>query len=749
MSHAMRPQTSLAALALLVAQHAFAGGTVLGWGATLDGQLPVPAALGACNTLSAGSGHSAAVKQTGLVACWGLNTSGQCNVPATLGACKMVSAGARHTAAIKTTGAVVVWGDNTSGQRNVPATLGACSQVSCGDSHTVALRTTGYVAAWGDNFYGQSSVPPTSVLGVCTAIEAGSFHTLVIQANGAVAAWGDASDNQGLVPNGLGACISIGAGDLHSAAVRSTGQVVCWGNNGQGQTTVPATLKPCIAVACGDFHTIALQQDGSVAAWGYSNSGQATVPPNLAKCTQVAGGGSHTLALSSNIAVPTGVTATDGTSTANVTVSWTAAAGATGYRVFRAVGAGLGVQIGTTTTPVTFVDTTATAGVSYTYWVKTTTANGDSVASAVNTGWRNVATPTGIAATDGTLTTGVTVSWSAVSGAAGYRVYRQIGTGTATQVGIPTTTSFTDTTAVAGTVYTYKVCARTAAGNSPFSTTDTGWRNLPPPTTVSATDGTFTTKVRVTWTAVTGATGYYVIRKLPTGTNTVIATIASGSTLLFDDTTIAPGVVAQYWVKSRSAAGASTYSVVNTGFRATAFTGDGGSSGGSPGEEDGAPTADAGVADGAADTDRTGAGGPWNEGASGSRTEGRTHEPSARETGERTGLPMACADLTARAAARIEWLLAQGKDNLAAQADALALEVLLEASTAQIDQEGCAVCRMARGDVNLDGAIDGADLGAFLGAFACGDAVTADLNRDGWVDLDDLALVITGAEQPR
>lgn len=731
----MRRKNTIAAIALAATQQSLAGGTVLGWGAQLDGQLPVPAALGACNTLSAGSSHSAAIKQTGLVACWGLNANGQCTVPASLGTCKAISAGGRHTAAIKTTGAVVVWGDNTFGQRNVPATLGACSQVSCGDSHTVALRTTGFVAAWGDDSYGQSTVLPG--LGACTAVEAGSFHTLVIQANGTVAAWGDASDNQGLVPNGLGACISIGAGDLHSAAVRSTGQVVCWGNNGQGQTTVPATLKPCIAVACGDFHTIALQQDGSVAAWGYSNSGQATVPPNLAKCTQIAGGGSHSLSLSSNVAIPTGVTATDGTSTANVTVSWTAAAGATGYRVFRGAGTGIGVQIGTTTTPVTFVDTTATAGVSYTYWVKAITANGDSVASAVNTGWRNIATPTGIAATDGTLTTGVTVSWSAVSGAAGYRVYRQIGAGTATQVGTPTTTSFTDTTAVAGTVYTYKVCARTAAGNSPFSATDTGWRNLPPPATVNATDGTSTIKVRVTWTAVTGATGYYVIRKLPTGTNTVIATIASGSTLLFDDTTISPGVVAQYWVKSRSAAGASAYSVANTGFRATAFTGDGGSGGG-PGEDDVAPGTGAAAAEQAADTDRTGNPGPRGDGMP--DTGGRTKEPVVRDDGDRPPLPVACDDIVARATAQVDWLRAQGKDNHAAQADALALAALLEQPDPAPAE--CAACRMAAGDVDLSGKVDGADLGAFLAALAAGDAITADLNRDGWIDLDDLALVI-------
>ncbi len=720
---------------------------MVGWGAQLDGQLPVPTTLAACNTISAGSAHSAAILQNGLVVCWGLNASGQRTVPATLGACTMVSAGGRHTAAIKTNGAVVAWGDNTYGQRNVPTTLGACSQVSCGDSHTVALRTTGFVAAWGDNSYGQSAVPSTTVLGACKAVEAGSFHTLVIQANGNVAAWGDASDNQGLVPNGLGACTSIGAGDLHSAAVRSSGQVVCWGNNGQGQCTVPTTLKPCVAVACGDYHTIALQQDGSVASWGYNSNGQAVTPPNLAKCTQIAGGGAHTLALTSNVAIPGSVSATDGTSTANVTVTWSAAAGASGYRVFRAVGAGIGTQIGTTTTPLAFVDATAVAGTSYTYWVKTITANGDSVASAVNTGWRNVAVPTGVAATDGTLTTGVTVTWTAVAGATGYRVYRAIGTGAATQIGLPTTNTYTDTTAVAGTVYTYSVRARTAAGNTGYSTTDTGWRNLPAPTSVAATDGTFTTKVRITWAAVTGATGYYVYRQLPGAANASIATIANGTTLLFDDTTIAPGVVAQYRVRARSAAGSSAFSAANSGFRAVAFTGDGGSGGPDSGDgEDGAGGTPI-VADEQVDTSRDG--GARQSGAS--KDQPTANQPADGSTRDDTttgdaGRAPPCEEVVRRVEARVRWLRAMPEENLAAHAEAAALEALLprdaeDASAA----DGCDACRMSCGDVNLDGTVDGHDLGAWLGAVIDADMSRADLNRDGWIDAADLALVIASA----
>jgi DNA-binding transcriptional MocR family regulator len=76
------------------------------------------------------------------------------------------------------------------------------------------------------------------------------------------------------------------------------------------------------------YHTVALQQNGTVVAWGLSDASQCTVPSGLALSTQVSAGGAHSMALTSNIARPTAVNATDGTSTANVTITWTAAAGA-------------------------------------------------------------------------------------------------------------------------------------------------------------------------------------------------------------------------------------------------------------------------------------------------------------------------------------------------------------------------------------------------------------------------------------
>jgi fibronectin type 3 domain-containing protein len=81
-----------------------------------------------------------------------------------------------------------------------------------------------------------------------------------------------------------------------------------------------------------------------------------------------------------------------------------------------------------------------------------------------------VATPTltGISNT----TSGVKVTWSAVSGAAQYRVFRKVPGGKWTKVGDTTATSFTDTTAQSGTTYLYTVRCLSANGKSYTSSFD-------------------------------------------------------------------------------------------------------------------------------------------------------------------------------------------------------------------------------------------------------------------------------------
>jgi fibronectin type 3 domain-containing protein len=132
-------------------------------------------------------------------------------------------------------------------------------------------------------------------------------------------------------------------------------------------------------------------------------------------------------------------------------------------------------------------------------------------------------------------------------------------------LGNPTTTTFNDTTATVGDTYYYWVRACNSLGCSGYSTSDTGWRKLPAPTNLQASDGTYTDKVRVTWTASSGATSYKVYRAASAaGTKTLLG---SPTGTAFNDTTATPGVTYYYWVRAYKGANYSNYSTYNTGRR--------------------------------------------------------------------------------------------------------------------------------------------------------------------------------------
>jgi cellulose 1,4-beta-cellobiosidase len=87
---------------------------------------------------------------------------------------------------------------------------------------------------------------------------------------------------------------------------------------------------------------------------------------------------------------PTNVIASDGTDSGKVQVTWTASLWATSYTVYRATSTSrraTKVAIGTIS-GTTYDDTTASAGVTYYYYVTASNSYGTSGYSAYNTGYR-------------------------------------------------------------------------------------------------------------------------------------------------------------------------------------------------------------------------------------------------------------------------------------------------------------------------------------------------------------------------
>jgi len=440
-----------------------------------------------------------------------------------------------------------------------------------------------------------------------------------------------------------------------------------------------------------------------------------------------------------NIGAPA-ITASDGTYLDRVQLSWTAAAGVSAHRVYRwtsSTSPVLLASLGSTTS--SYADTTAVAGTTYTYAIRTVHSLGESVFGTSDTGYRAWTTPQSVVASDGSSSSGVIVTWQAVPNAGSYRIYRRTSSGTASQIGTVTGSilTYTDTAASALVTYYYSVRAVVGSTVSSASLEDTGWKNALPVTGVLASDGTYSTYVRVTWSAHGSATGYKVFRQYAGGSYTQIAAVSS-TTLSYNDASVPSGVTAFYYVVATHALGQTNPSVANSGYRSLGLAGgsEGGSDAGGGNEQAAGATLDlppGTLADGGLGSDGP-ADSPLDESASDS-DEG---DP-AREwhLSPSDSCPQAI-----RSIRHMVELFRRGRAPYTIDAETLdALLSILPAESPE-DPESCDACRILAGDVDLDGSIDLLDVEAQLAAWASGDVVHGDVNRDGWIDLDDHLMVL-------
>jgi len=317
------------------------------WGDSRLGQRLVPSDLGDVIALSAGFGHSLALKLNSTVVAWGAGTTnepsngddfGQSIIPLGLTA-TAVAAGFTHSLALKTDGTVIAWGDNSANQTNVPVGLNGVKAIAAGFHHSLALKTDGTVVAFGTNDFGQLPIPPG--LSSVMAIAAGEAHSLALRSNGTVVAWGAGLTNgpgngidrgQSIVPVGLSNVIAISAGGAHSLALKADGTVVAWGagqtndpNNGFdfGQALVPVGLSNVTAIVAGLAHSLALKIDGTVVAWGDNQVGETEVPQGLNNVVALAPGSlaAHVMVLRKRAQSPVAWLDSDNTFNGNIQVN--------------------------------------------------------------------------------------------------------------------------------------------------------------------------------------------------------------------------------------------------------------------------------------------------------------------------------------------------------------------------------------------------------------------------------------------
>ena len=257
-------------------------------GFRIDSATPVQVAgITDAVAVTAGNGHTCALRSGGGVKCWGAGSSGRLgnnsssdqgtpvDVFGPLTGVSAIAAGSAHTCAVTSAGGLKCWGNNgrgqigngTTNQANIPQEIYAAGSgvvaVAAGDWSTCAVFAGGSLKCWGENASGQlgtgdtaDSLSPTQVSGLTSGVAAVS----------------------------IGGVVALNGGTTHACALMTNGAVKCWGENTAGQLGIGNNIDqllpsdvtlplPAVGLATGAMHTCALLNNGALYCWG-ENSGQ-------------------------------------------------------------------------------------------------------------------------------------------------------------------------------------------------------------------------------------------------------------------------------------------------------------------------------------------------------------------------------------------------------------------------------------------------------------------------------------------
>ena len=234
-----------------------------------------------------------------------------------------------------------------------------------------------------------------------------------------------------------------------------------------------------------------------------------------------------------------------------VTINWKSVSGAKAYRVYRRVDTGKWTVLTSNAVGTSYLDKTAQTGVTYYYTVR---ALNDKVISTSCDQKQNITCVKQLAnVTLGAIqnnSQGVTVSWTAVSGAKSYRIYRRTVNGSwLVLTSAATGTSYLDKTAQAGITYYYTVRALNDKMISPScdkTRSITCVKQLSD-VVIGAIQNT-SQGVTINWSAVSGAKTYRVYRRNINGNWTVLTSNVTGT--VYTDKTAQNGVTYYYTVRA-------------------------------------------------------------------------------------------------------------------------------------------------------------------------------------------------------
>ena len=305
--------------------------------------------------ISAGGGHSLAIKSDYKLYVWGNNTIGQTAQAGTTFSWTQIASGSNHSIAIRSDGILFTWGTNAQGQlglgdtisRSSPTQLGASSwsQIAAGASFSIAVRSDSTLWTWGGNSFGQlgqgdaiNRSSPTQVGSVSTwsKVAANFIYSLAIRNDNSLYAWGD--NTSGVLGDGTVVSRSspvqvaapviswtqVAVGNAFAGGIDTLGKLYTWGFNTQGQLgsgTIASRSSPAqisvgtswIAVAAGISAMAGIDSLGRLYTWGIASSqelgdGSATT---VSRSTPLAIGTSSWIAVSSSSSLVFAITSTN------------------------------------------------------------------------------------------------------------------------------------------------------------------------------------------------------------------------------------------------------------------------------------------------------------------------------------------------------------------------------------------------------------------------------------------------------
>lgn len=271
---------------------------------------------------------------------------------------------------------------------------------------------------------------------------------------------------------------------------------------------------------------------------------------------------------------PSNLLATDGSFTDKIRITWNGGASVEYYNVYRADSETgefvfIARSAADTYDDVSLPDTAI-------YWYKVTAHNsfGDSEYSGADSGYMGEkpvppSAPTNLAASDGLFTDKIEVSWTN-SGADSYLVYRSsTETGTYAIIGEVATSPFEDTSIAGTDTYWYKAKGRNIdSGESGFSNADNGYKLLPPPTNLRASDGLFADRIQIGWVGSQGARGYKFYKAETVGGNYQF--IGESLSPIYNDY-VNHSAVCWYKARAYDENGTSDFSNADSGYKADSW----------------------------------------------------------------------------------------------------------------------------------------------------------------------------------